>query len=64
MRLRICEEKRMSAPGTPEPATRRQELRVFLFLTVLLFPALAVAIVAGYGFLVWIWQIFTGPPGV
>jgi periplasmic nitrate reductase NapE len=54
----------MSATGTPEPATRRQELRVFLFLTVLLFPALAVGIVAGYGFLVWIWQIFTGPPGV
>ncbi|UXI70599.1 periplasmic nitrate reductase, NapE protein [Tahibacter amnicola] len=42
---------------------RRWELRVFLFLTVVLFPALAVAIVGGYGFAVWIFQIFTGPPG-
>lgn len=43
---------------------RRHELRLFLFLTVVLFPLLAVLIVSGYGFAVWIWQIFTGPPGV
>ncbi len=43
---------------------KRAELRAFLFLTVVLFPLLAVGIVAGYGFLVWIWQIYNGPPGV
>lgn len=42
---------------------KRAELRAFGFLTVVLFPLLAVAIVAGFGFVVWIWQIFHGPPG-
>ena len=44
-------------------AERKHELRVFLFLTVVLAPLLAVAIVGGYGFLVWIFQMFAGPPG-
>jgi nitrate reductase NapE len=45
------------------PSSRREELGVFLFLTVVLAPVLAVAIVGGYGFLVWMYQIVTGPPG-
>ena len=44
-------------------AERKHELRVFLFLTVVLAPLLAIAIVGGYGFLVWIFQMFAGPPG-
>ena len=43
--------------------TRRRELLAFLFLTVVLAPALAVAIVGGWGFLVWILHIIYGPPG-
>lgn len=43
---------------------KRQELLVFLFITVVLFPLLSVMIVGGYGFAVWIWQmLFSGPPG-
>lgn len=42
---------------------RRSEMLTFLFLTVLLAPILAVAIVGGYGLAIWIYQIFTGPPG-
>jgi nitrate reductase NapE len=42
---------------------RRRELLAFLFLTVVLAPVLAVAIVGGYGFLVWISQMIYGPPG-
>jgi nitrate reductase NapE len=42
---------------------RRSEVLTFLFLTVFLAPILAVAIVGGYGFAVWMYQIFTGPPG-
>ena len=42
---------------------RRRELLVFLFLTVVLAPTLAVAIVGGYGFMVWMYQLFAGPPG-
>jgi len=46
-----------------ESPTPAQELRSFLFLSVVMAPALAGIIVAGYGFLVWILQMFTGPPG-
>jgi nitrate reductase NapE len=47
-----------------EPGTKRRELRLFLFLTVVLFPLLAVVLVAGFGFLVWMWQLVAGPPSV
>ena len=43
--------------------TKGQELRSFLFLAVVMAPILAGAIVAGYGFLVWMYQMFAGPPG-
>lgn len=42
--------------------TKKQELGVFLFLTVVLAPLLAVVIVGGYGLLFWIYQLFAGPP--
>lgn len=42
---------------------RRMEIFAFLFLTAVLMPALAVATVGSYGLAVWIYQIFTGPPG-
>lgn len=47
----------------PSPATRREELSVFLGLAVLLAPVLAVLVVSGWGFLVWMFQLFAGPPG-
>jgi nitrate reductase NapE len=46
-----------------KPTTKAQELRAFLFLSVVLAPVLAVGIVSGYGFLVWMVQLVTGPPG-
>jgi nitrate reductase NapE len=53
-----------SDTGSPDQAPeRRRELLVFLFLTVVLAPVLAVAIVGGYGFLIWISQMIYGPPG-
>jgi periplasmic nitrate reductase NapE len=45
------------------PHTKAQELRAFLTLSVVLAPVLAFALVAGYGFLVWMYQLFAGPPG-
>ena len=42
----------------------RRELVVFLFLTLVLAPLIAVLVVAGYGFLVWMYQIVAGPPSV
>lgn len=43
---------------------KRRELVVFLFLTLVLAPLIAVLVVAGYGFLVWMVQIVLGPPSV
>ncbi|WP_166262377.1 periplasmic nitrate reductase, NapE protein [Marinobacter salicampi] len=42
---------------------KKDERRLFIFLIVFLFPMLAVAVVGGYGFAVWISQMFLGPPG-
>ena len=56
----------MSAAGddtTGRPRRRRMEVFAFLFLTVVLMPALAVATVGGYGLAVWVYQIVAGPPG-
>ncbi|SFR67380.1 nitrate reductase NapE [Marinobacter daqiaonensis] len=42
---------------------KRDERRLFLFLVIFLFPILAVAVVGGYGFIVWMSQLILGPPG-
>ncbi|GAL03775.1 periplasmic nitrate reductase, NapE protein [Photobacterium aphoticum] len=38
---------------------QRAELKAFLFITIILFPILAVAVVGGYGFFVWFLQVVT-----
>ena len=45
------------------PSTRSEEIRSFLLLTAVIAPLLAVMVVTGYGFLVWMFQLFAGPPG-
>jgi len=47
-----------------EDSEKKTEWYAFIFLVVFLAPAMAVAIVGGYGFAVWISQIILGPPGV
>ena len=47
----------------PSRATRRRELLAFLVLAFGIWPIVAVGVVGGYGFLVWMWQIVFGPPG-
>lgn len=46
------------------PTTKADELRAFLFLAVVMAPILAVGVVSGYGFVVWMYQLMAGPPGV
>ena len=41
---------------------KTEEWRTWVFLTVVLAPVLAVAIVSSYGLAVWLWQLFNGPP--
>ena len=51
----------------PHEAGRRNDRRwewfSFLILAILIWPFVAVAVVGGYGFLVWMWQLIYGPPG-
>ena len=44
-------------------AQRWQELVAFLVLAFGIWPIVAVGVVGGYGFLVWMWQMVNGPPG-
>ncbi len=42
---------------------RRRELIAFLVLAFGIWPVVAVGVVGGYGFLVWMLQLIFGPPG-
>ena len=46
----------------PEIDLKGRELRAFLFLTAVFVPALSILVVSGYGFAVWLYQVFAGPP--
>ena len=53
----------MTSPDDkPAQFTRNEELRSFLFLTVVMAPVLTGVIIVVYGFLVWIFQLLSGPP--
>lgn len=49
--------------GTGETRTRRDEILAFIILAVVIWPLIAVGIVGGYGFLIWMSQLVLGPPG-
>lgn len=50
--------------SSPMPGSRRRrELITFLVLAFGIWPIVAVGVVGGYGFLVWMLQILYGPPG-
>ena len=44
-------------------AMKGKETRLLVFLVVCLFPILSVALVGGYGFIIWFMQMLLGPPG-
>jgi nitrate reductase NapE len=46
-----------------KPHSKAEELKAFLLLAIVMAPVLAVALVSGYGFLVWVLQLIAGPPG-
>ena len=47
----------------PSPTRRRWELMVFALLAIVVWPVIAVGVVGGWGFAVWMFQQFYGPPG-
>ena len=50
-------------PAQPPSARRRSELLVFAILAILIWPVVAVGVVGGWGFAVWMYQQMYGPPG-
>ena len=57
-------DKSLSQPVRDKQSpTKRDELQTFVFLTVILAPMLAFAVVGGYGLVIWISQLMFGPPG-
>jgi nitrate reductase NapE len=54
----------MAAYNIDMQVDKRRELAVFIFLTFILAPILAVIVVAGFGFAVWMVQLVAGPPSV
>ncbi|KAA0578551.1 periplasmic nitrate reductase, NapE protein [Azospirillum sp. B21] len=46
-----------------DPGIRRREIAMFLLLAVFIWPVLSIAVVGGYGFIVWMSQLILGPPG-
>ena len=50
----------------PEPSGRngrRAELFVFAVIAAFIWPVVAVGVVGGYGFIIWMSQLILGPPG-
>jgi nitrate reductase NapE len=54
-------DRTLAANEAPSP--RLHEILVFLLLAVLIWTFIAVGVVAGWGFIVWMYYLFTGPPG-
>ena len=52
------------APSSDSRRSRRRlELLTFLILAFGIWPLVAVGVVGGYGFIVWMFQAVFGPPG-
>ncbi len=56
------ETSELSTTHEPVQDLKRDERRAFILLAVFLAPALAIAIVGGWGFLIWMFQLIYGPP--
>lgn len=55
--------KHHAQPDRAGGGTRRAELFVFAVIAAFIWPIVAVGVVGGYGFLVWMTQLILGPPG-
>ena len=59
----IAATGRVSDAPADSSLRRTEEFRTWFFLTVIMAPVLAVITVAGFGFVVWMYQLVAGPPG-
>jgi nitrate reductase NapE len=56
-------DKNDARPDGARRFGRRAELIVFAVIAAFIWPVVAVGVVGGYGFLVWMSQLILGPPG-
>ena len=56
-------DKKGAPPDRAHGTGRRAELIVFAVIAAFIWPVVAVGVVGGYGFLVWMSQVILGPPG-
>jgi nitrate reductase NapE len=59
----MSEPSHKSLANARVPSQRRAELLRFFVLAFGIWPMIAVGVVGGFGFAVWMWQIVFGPPG-
>lgn len=59
----MSEHSEHGAANASPTRSRRTEIVTFLVLAFGIWPIVAVGVVGGYGFLVWMWQLIFGPPG-
>jgi len=45
-----------------EVPAKKQELTLFLLLTVVVAPVISLSVIGGYGLFIWLSQIIGGPP--
>ena len=57
------ERNKPSGPGDVPASGWRGEVLVFAVIIACVWPVVAVGVVGGYGFLVWMFQLIAGPPG-
>jgi nitrate reductase NapE len=50
-------------PKAGPETNRREEFFVFAIIVAFIWPVVAVGVVGGYGFLIWMSQLILGPPG-
>lgn len=55
--------KQNQREGDSAAASKRAEFVVFSIIVALVWPIATVCFVGGYGFLVWMSQLISGPPG-
>jgi nitrate reductase NapE len=55
--------KREAGPDGAQGTGRRSEFVVFAIIAAFIWPIVAVGVVGGYGFLIWMSQLILGPPG-
>lgn len=55
-------QQQTSSPAI-DPVIASREKRAFLFLAVVMAPAVSIAVVGGLGLAIWVFQMFAGPPG-